>query len=232
MDDVGLYDPDRKPIKFAQMTNAEAAPKRIGHRQSTTSPTSTRSTTACSPTASAPSSNSASCRRRWPPTPTPCTPSGTSRTSLRPRDYDALGQHDHRLRPASRRPLRHRRSRAMGLRSLERAQHRLLGRQPQAANLLRALRPHRPRHQEGQQPPPRRRPLDRAGRLGRGLPRALQAEQHPGRLRQHPRLRQRHRQERPRHRRADSPRQDGLPRRRRWCTTRSPPRPIRKCRSS
>jgi len=25
MDDVGLYDPDRKPIKFAQMTNAEAA---------------------------------------------------------------------------------------------------------------------------------------------------------------------------------------------------------------
>jgi len=26
MDDVGLYDPDRKPIKFAQMTNAEAAP--------------------------------------------------------------------------------------------------------------------------------------------------------------------------------------------------------------
>ncbi|WP_348267781.1 glycosyl hydrolase family 39 [Edaphobacter paludis] len=27
MDDVGLYDPDRKPIKFAQMTNAEAAPE-------------------------------------------------------------------------------------------------------------------------------------------------------------------------------------------------------------
>ncbi len=85
MDDVGLYDPDRKPIKFAQMTNADVTAPGHRIRGSTTSPTSTRSTTACSPTASAPSSNSASCRRSWPPTPTRCTPSGTSRTSLRPK---------------------------------------------------------------------------------------------------------------------------------------------------
>ena len=42
---------------------------------------------------------------------------------------------------------------------------------------------------------------------------ALQAEQHPRRLRHHPRLRQRHRQRRLRHRRTNSPRQNGLPRR-------------------
>ncbi len=55
----------------------------------------------------------------------------------------------------------------LGLRSLERTQHRLLGRQPETAHLLRALRPHRARHQKSQPAPPRRRPLHRAGRLGR-----------------------------------------------------------------
>ena len=48
-DDVGLY--DERQRRRAKPT-------------STTSPTSIRSTTACSPTASAPLSNSASCRRR------------------------------------------------------------------------------------------------------------------------------------------------------------------------
>ena len=54
MDEVGLYDPDRKTHHLrpdASSGRHHATPP------STTSPTSTRSTTACSPTASAPSSS-------------------------------------------------------------------------------------------------------------------------------------------------------------------------------
>ena len=61
-----------------------------------------------------------------------------------------MGRSHHRLRPTPHRPLRHRRSLAVVLRSLERAQHRFLDRRAHAADLLRALRPHRPRAQSRQ----------------------------------------------------------------------------------
>ncbi len=54
--------------------------------------------------------------------------------------------------------LRHRRGLPLALRGVERTQHRLLGRKTCAADILRALRPHRPRHQKSQQSYPRRRP--------------------------------------------------------------------------
>ena len=90
-----------------------------------------------------------------------------------------MGRHDHRLHSASRSTATELTKSAMALRSMERTQPRLLGRQTRSNHLLRALRPHRSRHQESQQPPSRRRPIHRSGRVGRRFPRTLQAEHIP-----------------------------------------------------
>ena len=107
--------------------------RRLRRRQrratrSTTFPTSIRSTTALSQTASAPLSNSASCRRSWPPTRTP----SCFLVQAKRRSAERLGQvgrPDLSVHEASGRPLRHRGSFAVVFRSLERTQYRLLGRE-------------------------------------------------------------------------------------------------------
>jgi len=133
--------------------------------RSITSPTSTRSTTGCSPNTCARLSNSASCRGRWPLTQPRCMLSGTSRMSHRPglRTVGCDGPH---LRRAPGRTLRHRRGRDMEVRGVERAQHRLLGGNPKQATYFelydhtaRALKAVSARLQVGGPQPRRRRGL-------------------------------------------------------------------------
>ena len=104
--------------------------------------------------------------------------SGTTPMSRRRKSYgmwDALITH---FRAAPGRPLRHRRGFAVVLRSVERAQHRLLGRHSAAAILLRALRAHRPRPQKRQPATPRGRPRNRSRLVGSRVPQLTSAHNH------------------------------------------------------
>ena len=74
----------------------------------------------------------------------------------------------------------------------ERAQHRFLDRPPRPADLLRAVRPHRPPPQEASTRASAGRPRHRTGRLGRRHDRPCRYRQRAARLRLHERLRQRH----------------------------------------
>ena len=106
-----------------------------------------------------------------------------------PKDYarwDAL------IRAFAREPgraLRHRRSLAVVLRSLERAQHRLLGRRAEAVHVLRALQPHCARAEVRQPAAARRRPCVCRRRVGSRVPEIHARQRCAGGLPLHPWLR-------------------------------------------
>ena len=130
-----------------------------------------------------------------------------------PKDYAQWERPDHALRPAPGRSLRHRRGRAVVFRGLERAELDFWAGEPEAGDLLRALRPHGARAQGRQPAAARGRSGDGAGGLGATLSSSTAPQTNvPRRFRLHPRLRQRHGAGRLRHPREDSARRDGLPR--------------------